>query len=100
MTSTSGGNVSTGFYILIGAILAIVTGIEVAIFYVPQLDAVATPLLVLLSATKVVLVIMFFMHLKMEPSSLTWVFLVGAALAAFMVSALVVLYHVLPDIGS
>jgi heme/copper-type cytochrome/quinol oxidase subunit 4 len=94
----TGGHASVSFYVLIGAILAVVTGVEVAIFYLPQLEAVATPLLVLLSASKIVLVIMFFMHLKMDPGALTWIFLAGAFLGAFMVTALVVLYHLLPGL--
>jgi hypothetical protein len=81
-------------------ILSVVTGVEVAIYYLPAFEASATFLLVLLSTSKVILVIMFFMHLKMDHRSLTWVFLSGAALAAFMVSALVVLYHVLPRLQS
>jgi len=91
---------SVSFYVLIGVILSVVTGIEVAIYYLPAFEAVAVPLLVLLSSSKVVLVIMFFMHLKMEHQALTWVFISGAFLAAFMVSALVVLYHVLPGLQS
>lgn len=91
---------SVSFYVLIGVILSVVTGIEVAIYYMPAFEAAATPLLVLLSAAKVVLVIMFFMHLKMDHRSLTWIFICGAALAAFMVSALVVLYHFLPQLQS
>jgi cytochrome c oxidase subunit 4 len=95
-----GSHPSVSFYVLIGVILSVVTGIEVAIYYLPAFDQVAVPLLVLLSASKVVLVIMFFMHLKMDHRSLTWIFLSGAALAAFMVSALVVLYHFLPRLES
>jgi hypothetical protein len=34
----------------------------------------------------------------MDHRSLTWIFLSGAVLAAFMVSALVVLFHFLPGL--
>jgi cytochrome c oxidase subunit 4 len=94
----AGGHASISFYVMIGAVLAIVTGVEVAIFYLPRLEAVATPLLVVLSAAKIVLVIMFFMHLKMDHKALTWIFVAGAALGAFMISALVVLYHLVPGL--
>ncbi|MEX2528750.1 MAG: cytochrome C oxidase subunit IV family protein [Gemmatimonadota bacterium] len=87
---------SVAFYVTIGAILAIVTGVEVAIYYMPQFEAVDVPLLVILSTMKILLVMMFFMHLKMDHRALTWIFLSGIALAAFMVSALVVLFHVVP----
>jgi cytochrome c oxidase subunit IV len=93
------GHASVAFYVLIGAILAIVTGVEVAIYYMPQFAAVEIPLLVGLSTAKVILVIMYFMHLKMDHRSLTWIFLSGVLLATFMVGALVVLYHVLPPLG-
>jgi heme/copper-type cytochrome/quinol oxidase subunit 4 len=93
------GHASASFYVWIGVILAVVTGVEVAIFYIEAMDAYEAPLLVILSAAKVVLVIMFFMHLKMEPKFLTWVFMAGVVLATFMVTALVVLYHVLPRFG-
>jgi hypothetical protein len=39
---------------------------------------------------------MYFMHLKMDHRALTWLFLSGVVLAVFMVSALVVLYQILP----
>ncbi len=90
---------SASFYVWIGVILAVVTGVEVAIFYIEAMDPYEAPLLVLLSAAKVVLVIMFFMHLKMEPRFLTWVFMAGVVLATFMVGALMVIYHVLPRFG-
>jgi len=93
------GHGSASFYVWIGVILAVVTGVEVAIFYIEAFEAVEAPLLVILSSAKVVLVVMFFMHLKMEPRVVTWVFIAGAVLATFMVSALVVLYHVLPRFG-
>lgn len=90
------GHASASFYVWIGVILAVVTGVEVAIFYIEAMDAYEAPILMLLSAAKVVLVIMFFMHLKMEPKFLTWVFMVGVVLATLLVSGLVILYHVLP----
>lgn len=87
---------SAATYVWIGIILAVVTGIEVAIFYIEALDAIEVPILIVLSTAKVVLVVMYFMHLKMEPRFLTGVFISGVVLATFMVSALVVLYHFLP----
>lgn len=87
---------SAAVYVWIGIILAVVTGIEVAIFYIEALDAIEVPVLIVLSTAKVVLVVMYFMHLKIEPRFLTGVFISGVVLATFMVSALVVLYHFLP----
>jgi cytochrome c oxidase subunit IV len=87
---------SVGFYWMIGGILAAVTGMEVAIFYIPGLGGAMGPLLIALSAGKFLLVVMFFMHLKFDSKVFTALFVVGLSVAIFMVSALVVLYHYLP----
>jgi heme/copper-type cytochrome/quinol oxidase subunit 4 len=94
------GHASAAFYVWIGVILAVVTGVEVAIFYIEALDDIEAPLLVILSAAKVVLVVMYFMHLKMEPRFITGVFMAGLVLATFMVTALIILYHVLAPVGA
>ncbi len=85
-----------GFYWMVGAILAVITGIEVAIFYIPALGGALVPMLLLLSAGKFTLVVMFFMHLKFDSKWFTNLFLAGLSLAIFMVSALVIIYHYLP----
>lgn len=90
---------TVAFYIWIGVALAILTGVEVAIFYIEAFETVEAPLLIILSTAKLILVVMYFMHLKMDARVLTWLFLAGAVLAIFMVSALVILYHVLPGMG-
>ena len=90
---------SASFYVLIGVVLAAVMGVKVAIFYIEAMAAFKAPILVVLSTVKVLLVVMFFMHLKMEPRFLTWVFMAGVVLATFMVGALMVIYHVLPRFG-
>lgn len=87
---------SVAGYIMIGVILAVVTFVEVAIFYMEAIETFEVPLLIILSLAKVVLVVMYFMHLKMDHRALTGLFMSGVVLAVFMVSALVVLYHFLP----
>lgn len=93
------GHGSVAMYVWIGVILAIVTFVEVAIYYIEAFGAIEVPLLILLSASKVVLVIMYFMHLKMDHRALTGLFMAGVVLTLFMVSSLVVLYHVLPNLA-
>lgn len=89
-----GAHASPGFYWMIGGILAVLTAIEVALYYMkPPMEQ---PLLLILSAVKFVLVVGFFMHLKFDSKVFTGVFMAGLVLAMFMVSALVVLYHFLP----
>ena len=92
-----GGHASPGFYWAIGGVLTVITAVEVAIFYVPFLEPVLVPLLLVLSAAKFILVVMFFMHLKYDSPIFSGVFLAGFVLAAFMTVALIILYHVLPN---
>lgn len=91
-----GTHASPAFYWIIGGILTVITAVEVAIFYIPALEAVLVPSLLVLSAGKFLLVVMFFMHLKFDSRVFSGVFLAGMVLAMFMTVALVVLYHVLP----
>ena len=87
---------SVGFYWMIGIVLAVITGIEVAIFYIPAIGAAEVPILLVLSIAKFVIVVMFFMHLKFDSRIFTAVFLAGLTLAVFMVTALIVLYDWIP----
>ncbi len=87
---------SVGFYWMIGIILAVITGIEVAIFYIPAIGAALVPILLVLSIAKFVIVVMFFMHLKFDSRVFTAVFLAGLMLAVFMVVSLIVLYYWIP----
>ena len=91
-----GAHASVRFYWMIGIVLAIITAVEVAVFYIPALEVVLVPVLLVLSAAKFVLVVMFFMHLRFDSLVLTGVFLAGLVLAAFLVVSLIVLYHYLP----
>ncbi len=90
-----GGHASIGFYWLIGGILGVLTGMEVATYYI-QLGAIQDVFLLALSAAKFALVVMFFMHLKFDSKVLTGLFVAGVVLATFMIGALMILYHVLP----
>ena len=91
-----GSHASPAFYWVIGGILTVITAVEVAIFYIPFLKPVLVPSLLILSAGKFLLVVMYFMHLKFDHRILTGVFLSGMVLATFITVALIVLYHVLP----
>ncbi|MGH7546233.1 MAG: cytochrome C oxidase subunit IV family protein [Gemmatimonadota bacterium] len=86
-------------YVLIGAILTVITAAEVAVFYIPALRPVLVPVLLVLSSVKFALVVMFYMHLKFDAKVFSAVFLAPLTLAVFVVVALVVLFHVLPLYG-
>ena len=65
---------TTGTYLRVAAILVIVTLIEVGVFYVPTFQAVLVPLLLVLSALKFALVVMFYMHLRFDSRFFTFLF--------------------------
>jgi cytochrome c oxidase subunit IV len=65
---------TTGTYLRIAAILVMVTLIEVGVFYVPTFQPVLVPVLLVLSALKFVLVVMFYMHLKFDNRFFTFLF--------------------------
>jgi cytochrome c oxidase subunit 4 len=91
-----GGHANWKLYVLIGVALTIITAIEVAIFYIPQLEAVLVPTLLVLSAGKFITVVMFYMHLKFDSRIFTRVFVAPLFLAVLIVLALIVLFKVLP----
>lgn len=86
-------------YVRIAILLAIITGIEVAIYYIPALEGVLVPALVLLSALKFVTVVAYFMHLKFDDRMLTFVFTASMVVSIVMFVALwVVMYYDAPSV--
>ena len=79
-----------GQYVLIGLILAALTAAEVSLYYVVQGGslgtAVANPMLLILSAGKFLLVVLFFMHLKFDASLFSVLFTGGLALTVVIFS--------------
>ena len=55
-----------GTYVKIAILLAIITAVEVWIFYIESMAGVLVPVFIVLSAVKFVLVAMFYMHLKFD----------------------------------
>jgi cytochrome c oxidase subunit 4 len=87
-------------YIVVALILAIVTAIEVWVYYVPALAPYIFPILIVLSVFKFVMVVGYFMHLKFDHISFAWYFGGGLALALTMSMSVVVLQiatHGLPQ---
>ncbi|CAA9545409.1 MAG: hypothetical protein AVDCRST_MAG73-2364 [uncultured Thermomicrobiales bacterium] len=64
-------------YITVAAILAVVTAIEVAIYYVEAIEDFLVPILIVLSVGKFVAVVGYFMHLKFDDRRFTWIFVAG-----------------------
>lgn len=83
-TDAHEAHASTGTYLRIAAVLVIITLIEVGVFYVPAFQALLVPILLVLSALKFALVVMFYMHLKFDNRFFTFLF-GGPLLLAFAV---------------
>lgn len=86
------GHASRGTYWLVALILAIMTVLEVAVFYIPLLHVAIVPILLVLSIAKFTLVVAFFMHLKYDTPILTRVFLGGLVVAIVIVLSLMLLF--------
>ena len=68
-------------YVNVAIILAIVTAIEVAIYYVPAIDDFLVPLLLFFALIKFVMVGAYFMHLKFDSKTFRRFFITGIVLA-------------------
>ena len=67
-------------YLFVFIILAVFTLIETLVSYVQQ-QAIKVPTLVVLSAVKALLVLMYFMHLKFNSRVFSYLFIAGCVLA-------------------
>lgn len=81
-------------YVLIALVLAVITAVEVMVFYIEALSPLLVPILVTLSAVKFALVVAFFMHLKYDSSLLRGIFLGPLAVAAAIILGMMALFGV------
>jgi len=80
------------FYIQIAMILAVITGVEVVLIYLPLAKGLVIGTLVTLSAVKFMFVIFYFMHLRWDKVFCTILFVIGLVLAGFTMFALLHLF--------
>jgi cytochrome c oxidase subunit IV len=80
-----------GQYVEIGIFLAVITAVEVALFYADIAPGITIPALLFLTAMKFVLVIFWFMHLRFDHKLFRRLFYAGMALAAAVFSVLFVI---------
>lgn len=76
---------SPTFYVGVGAILTVVTAIEVAAFYLDVAGSVLVPIFIVLSLLKFVMVVLFYMHLRYD-HQLFMSFFIGGLMLALGVS--------------
>ena len=79
-------------YVVIAAILAIITSIEVAVYYIDALEDFLVYILLCLSAIKFGIVVGYYMHLKFDNKLFMWIFGAGLAVGASVVSSLIALF--------
>jgi cytochrome c oxidase subunit 4 len=79
-------------YVQIAVVLAVITAVEVATFYIQGLGPVLIPLLLVLSAAKFALVVGYYMHLRFDSRLFTAFFVSGLLVAATLIIAFILLF--------
>jgi cytochrome c oxidase subunit 4 len=82
---------SIGTYVKVAVILTVVTALEFSVIYIRALTPILVPLLLVLSAGKFALVVLFFMHLRYDSRALTILFAGPLLLASGIAIALLTL---------
>jgi len=81
-------------YLGIFIILAVFTLIETSVSYV-QSEAIKFPVLVVLSAAKAILVLLYFMHLKFDSRIFSYLFIAGCLLAIPLILVMTIVMPIL-----
>ncbi|HKF29171.1 MAG TPA: cytochrome C oxidase subunit IV family protein [Candidatus Binataceae bacterium] len=81
-----------GIYLMVAVFLVVLTVMEITVFYVPALKTVIVPVLLILAAAKFALIAMFFMHLKYDSWTLSWIFVFPLTIAALLAASLLMLF--------
>ena len=82
-------------YIIVGAFLTLITVVEVWAYYIPSFVAspMFVPALLIMSAVKFAIVVMFYMHLKYDHKLFRALFVGPLIIAAGTLMALMFLFH-------
>ena len=80
-------------YVQIALILAVLTGIEVWIYYQKELARYLITVLLLLSATKFCLVVLWYMHLKFDNRLFSALFTLGLTIGGSILIAMIFLFR-------
>src|ERR671932_2770568 len=79
-------------YVIVGVVLAVITLLEVYAYTAEAIRPVLVPILLVLSASKFVLVVGFYMHLRFDHPLFTGVFGFGLMVAGSVITALLFLF--------
>ena len=78
-------------YVVVAVILTLLTAMEFSAIYIRELTPILVPLLVVMSAAKFALVVLFFMHLRYDARPLSLIFAGSLAIALGIALALTTL---------
>jgi cytochrome c oxidase subunit IV len=81
-------------YVFVALFLAAVTAAEVGVYYVPALEGLLVPILVVMAVVKFTVVVMWFMHLRFDSRLFRRFFVAGIILALFCYIAVLSTFHV------
>lgn len=86
-------HLTESMYVKIAIILVAITTIEVAIYYIQWFhdSGALVPSLAVLSLAKFIIVISYYMHLKVDDARYRFIFIAGLILAVSIVAALIAL---------
>jgi cytochrome c oxidase subunit 4 len=73
-------------YVTIAVILALITALEVGIYYIESVRAILVPTLIVLAFLKFSLVVLWFMHLRFDSRLFRNLFVTGLVLAVVVFS--------------
>ena len=90
--STTEHGMSNAGYVRIAVILAEITALEVATYYV-DFGAFFLPSLLLMMVVKFIIVVSYFMHLKFDNKLFSWVFYAGLILALTVYGIFLATFH-------
>ena len=85
------GHASIWTYVVVAVILTLLTAMEFSAIYIRELTPILVPLLVVMSAAKFSLVVLFFMHLRYDARPLSLIFAGSLAIALGIAVALATL---------
>jgi cytochrome c oxidase subunit 4 len=86
-----------GEYVMIGAILAVLTAVEVMLYYVNASRAITIPALLALTFLKFGLVVLWFMHLRFDHKIFRRIFAAGIAIAVVVYGITISTFYLGPS---
>ena len=79
-------------YVNVAIILAVLTAVEVAIYYVEGVRSILVPILIFLAILKFVLVALWFMHLRFDSNIFKRLFVTGLVLALLVFTVVLIFF--------